>query len=267
MNHGQTFRLYALTYKAVELSYATSRQNKLQINVFFFAPVTIVSKGHKAKKQLQGPVLAKMKTELSALSDACDEQMIFILFGDYALWNREGGRLRNACEKDFKHCQDQQLRTAKAVKGVDVRHWNDPNLQSLPFYDGEHFDAGAAPRLLKLLHDLLHEAKQAAFEHTDTDDDSEASFSSDSAEKPSAYAAQAAPEQKYALLPYTCPNYVHARTNKSRCALHRNAPFPRIEAWCTRYGCAYYFNMKTGEAKWMLESSRCTLTPTGMHLR
>ena len=126
-------------------------------------------------------------------------------------------------KKDFTHCKHQQLRTAREVKGVDVRHWIDPNLQSLPFCDGEHFDAGAAPHLLKLLRDLLHEA--------------------------SCKTAQATPEET------------------SRCTLQRNAPSPWIEAWCTQYGCAYYFNMKTGEAKWMLESSRGTLTPTGMHLR
>ena len=134
-----------------------------------------------------------MKTELSALSDACNEQMFFILFGYDALWNREGGRLHNACETYFTHCQDQQFRTARAVKGVDVRHWLDPDLQSLPFCDGEHFDAGAAPHLLKLLRDLLHEA--------------------------SCKTAQAAPEETYALFPDMCPNYVHAKTNKSRCAL------------------------------------------------
>ena len=198
-------------------------------------------KGHKAKTELNPSGLAKMHTELSALSDACNEQMVFILFGDYALWNREGGRLHNACEKDFTHCQEQQLRTAREVKGVDVRHWIDPTLQSLPFCDGEHFDAGAAPHLLKLLLDLLHEA----------------SFKT----------AQAAPKQKDAVFPYTRPNYSQAKANRSRCALQGNAPFPWIEAWCTQYGCAYYFNTKTGEAAWILESSRGTLTPTGIHLR
>ena len=62
-------------------------------------------------------------------------------------------------------------------------------------------------------------------------------------------------------------NYGHAKANRSRCALQGNASFPWIEAWCTEYGCAYYFNTKTGEAEWILESPRGTLTPTGMHLR
>ena len=81
----------------------------------------------------------------------------FILFGNSDPWNRKGSRLENACEEHLKYCQRQQLDTAKAVEGIDVRHLIDPDLQNLPFYDGEHFHTGAAPHLLKLLHELLDE--------------------------------------------------------------------------------------------------------------
>ena len=70
----------------------------------------------------------------------------------------KGSRLENTREEHFKYCQRQQLDTAKAVEGIDVRHWTDPDLQNVPFYDREHFETGAAPHLLKLLHELFHEA-------------------------------------------------------------------------------------------------------------
>ena len=115
-------------------------------------------KGYKATQHLNDQGLEKMKAELTALSEACDEKLVFILCGNYDFWSRKGSRLENACEEHFKYCQRQQLDTAKAVEGIDVRHWTDPDLQNLPFYDGEHFDTGAAPHLLKLLHELLDEA-------------------------------------------------------------------------------------------------------------
>ena len=115
-------------------------------------------KGCKATQHLNCRALENIKAELTALSEACDEKLVFILYGNSDIWNRKESRLENACEEHFKDCQRQQLDKAKAVEGIYVRHWTDPDLQNSPFYDGEHFDKGAAPHPLKLLHELMDEA-------------------------------------------------------------------------------------------------------------